>query len=200
MSKNNINTGLANHIRKRGYIVPVYLIIAVLFAGTVYRMYCDFMTSVYGVKLLNPASMGSTVEDYASIVSLAIAPQALTVVLSYVFLDLDWRKDRQSLFVKLGVLVFLIFIIAMDVWTGYMFYAQGGHPLFFSLVADTLFSELGWTLSFGLLVELKSDFWKQTQDKLLPRKHRPYGDRPTSALASNPVTQNAFPNIRRNRE
>lgn len=174
MSRSTIQT-MAAWIRTRAWVLPLYVFITGLMIASLVRMGADFWTNVAVVTEMNIRSFGHPILDFLNLGTLAMLPQFVPVVAFYMALAIQPRNKEET-WARRIILSIAIAITLLDVWFGYKWYALDGHnyPFLMAGIVDVLFSEITWTVMFGLFIELKSDAWRETQKLLgLGNKHKP---------------------------
>lgn len=160
-------TKLADKVRSSGLILPIFLaFVGVLGIATV-RGALDMYTNWLGILDLGLKTFESPIIDFINKITMALMPQVLTIVCWYIALAMEPESRKEQL-VRLVVFGFGIAVTLIDIWFGYIFYALpggGGHPLLMSVVIDTFFSEVAWTISLGMTIDLWPDARREV-DKL----------------------------------
>ena len=152
-------TKLADKVRGWALVLPIFLaFVGVLGISTV-RGGLDMYTNWLGILDLGLKTFNSPVIDFINKATMALMPQALTIVCWYIALAME-PENRKEQIIRLIVFAFGIAVTLIDIWFGYIFYALpggGGHPLLMSVVIDTFFSEIAWTISLGMTIDLFPD-------------------------------------------
>ena len=171
---------LGDIIRKSAFIVPIYGAIVLLLGVATIRSWLDFTTSLVGARSLFFAE-GANYE--IQVFSLASMPQLITIVFTYVALATPFNQEMKWL--KLSAIAVVMASLAFDIYTGYLYYVGVSyHPLAMSGLADTAFSEVGFTLAFGLTLDLFPDVrkrfaqWSSKQGIVTGYRHK---SKPTQA-------------------
>ena len=163
-------------IRNSAFIIPIYIAIVLMLGVATVRSWLDFTTSLAGAESLFFAR--GTVNYELNVFSLAAMPQLITIVFSYVALATPFNNEFKWL--KLAAIAALMGSLALDIYTGYLYYNTISHfPWAMSGLADTAFSEIGFTVAFGLTLDLFPDVrkrfaqWGNKQGIIAGYRHKP---------------------------
>lgn len=152
-------TRIANRIRQSTFILPLFLfILAGLAIGTV-RMGFDYYTNWLGVMNMGLKEFEPPIVHIFNLLTVATMPQILTVVCFYIFLAME-PVNKTEKYIRWTTLGIWVIAMVIDIYLGYLYYGKpggGGHPLLMAGVVDTLFSEVAFTVCFGLVLELRGD-------------------------------------------
>lgn len=152
-------TRIANRIKQSTFVLPIFIFVVACFALATIRTAFDFYTNLLGVDELNIKSFGVPFVDIVNKLTVAFMPQVLTMVCWYIALAME-PANKMERWIRAGAFFMGISATIVDIYLGFVFYAQpdgSGSPLLMSAFVDTFFSEIAWTVSFGLMLELVYD-------------------------------------------
>lgn len=159
MNRNMRN--LSDRIRNSQFVLVFYLVTVALFAESMVRAYYDYITSYNGALLLPINFPGDRLFAF----SIAIAPQLLSIFGFFAMLFMADEDDEWLTAMRTWVAVITIVSVALDIFTGMIFYAPvdggwAGWLTAFAIAAvmDTLFSEVMGAATFGFMTTLLPDF------------------------------------------
>lgn len=185
---------ISDRVRESHFIIPIYWFIVIGFIACTVRSVFDFYTSYVGVSSMQVQGFSNQWADILNRATVAAMPQVWTNIAALVLLALE-PTNRTEQWIRWGAGLTMLVAIYVDVLTGYYFYFLEGtaagstfHSLIMSGVADTLLSEGGWTVCFGLLLALRVDYLSalqrakrqvvgrpSAQSRQLPRQAQPGG-------------------------
>ena len=187
MSRGAIQT-MADRVRKSTFVLPLFIGIVILLFASIVGMGFDFYTNLAVVRELGIRSVGVWPIDVLRLFAVAVLPQFVPVVFFYIGLAMAPR-NRQEEWIRAGALIVAVGITILDMWFGYVWYSGDGgrNPFLMAVIIDTLFSEVTWTVMFGLFLEFKDDAMRETRKlfSFVSRKpqpqpqSRPVGNQPS---------------------
>lgn len=155
----------ADKIKHSPFIIPITLVFIVMFIDSVGLSIEDYSTSYWGYKSFPTAKVNIA---WISIL-VGLLPQLIQIGLAYVWLE-DTDKNRWAL--GIAGIAHLV-DLTTDVWYkinigNVLHYEYIPLALLESWAIYTLGSELMLTVSFGMILKLFPDFWRELSSFLVP--------------------------------
>lgn len=199
---------IGDRIRGSGFIIPIGWLLILACGATLVTSLSDFYTSYRGVGDLpiQPADPGNEFElalRWLYVICVALIPQLVTVIGSFAGLAL-LPENTEEQWIRRAAISFALVAVLIDVFTGYYYYIKPEYASFIPLLdwgdaavreaqisalvmsagVDTLFSEVGFTVAWGLTFEVWHDWllqWRRVLNQLNELQKKPQDNNRDSA-------------------
>ncbi len=177
MNQNSFRA-MIQRIRGSGFVLPLYYTLWVCFGLAIIASLFDFYTSLLGVRQIPIRQFDMAILNWVRVITVALMPQVSSIIAGYVVVMLEPSTEAEKE-IRTAAKVILVLSVFVSIVTGYAFYVRDwsnpvDHAWAFVMagIVDTLFSELGLVVSYGMLRELAPDARRMRQRLARPRDQR----------------------------